>query len=197
MQPATLAHDLTIYRGRSFAQPFGFAQSRWAYVDIDAVPQTIPVRLAVPGHGVPDGWRVCVYGATGVDGLERELGHTARVVDANTIELNDQVRTAAADYTGGARLRYAVPGDLSGDWSAVFRVRASRADTGALLTLTSEAGGVVIDPAASRVTVQATAEQTANLADTDRECPRVYDLDLTSPAGEVIPLAVGNLYVIG
>ena len=51
---------ITIQRGKTFEFGFLYAEDELLYLQIVGMPSKAPVRLTVPGHGVPDGWPVQV-----------------------------------------------------------------------------------------------------------------------------------------
>ena len=68
-------------------------------------------------------------------------------------------------------------------WSARMQVRETHASATALLSLTSSpAAGVTIDTGLGKVTLEATAAQTAALP---APLAAVYDVEMVSPAGKV------------
>ena len=48
--------DIEIEQGVTFAHGVQWMQARKSFVPITAIPQTVPVRLTVAAHGMPDNW---------------------------------------------------------------------------------------------------------------------------------------------
>lgn len=111
---------LTIRKGSAENIPIRLEQSGWSYATISAVSQTAPLRVTVPGHGIPDGWRVAImnvkavgdFGAANNPPKDNEL-HTVTVVDGDTIEFNAINGAAFRAHTGGGQLAWHTPVDLN------------------------------------------------------------------------------------
>lgn len=111
---------LTIRKGSAENIPIRLEQSGWSYASISAVAQAAPLRVTVPGHGIPDGWRVAImnvkavgdFGAANNPPKDNEL-HTVTVIDADTIEFNAINGAAFRAHTGGGQLAWHTPVDLN------------------------------------------------------------------------------------
>ena len=111
---------LTIRKGSAENIPIRLEQSGWSYASISAVAQSAPLRVTVPGHGIPDGWRVAImnvkavgdFGAANNPPKDNEL-HTVTVIDADTIEFNAINGAAFRTHTGGGQLAWHTPVDLN------------------------------------------------------------------------------------
>lgn len=184
--------DLRIPQGRAWSQDIGFTTGQRAWRTLQDVQREAPARLAVPSHGVPDGWRIYIEGAAGFVDLNRQPGWAATVIDSDTLELNTlNARNAPAYELGSGTLWYYQPGDLSGDWTGRAEIRDSLTSPQILAELTTDNGGLQIDAATSRVRLQLAGVQTAKLPGTECRSPLVYDAELTDPQGGVRILARG------
>lgn len=111
---------LTIRKGSAENIPIRLEQSGWSYASISAIAQAAPLRVTVPGHGIPDGWRVAImnvkavgdFGAANNPPKDNEL-HTVTVVDGDTIEFNAINGAAFRAHTGGGQLAWHTPVDLN------------------------------------------------------------------------------------
>lgn len=188
---------LEITRGKSLKRYYGWGSDRLAYREIQAATSAAPCILHVPSHGMPEGWLFDISGAKGLSQLNtvdpqdpdfRLDMWPAIIVDADHIELNSLNAANMPAYEGGGWVQYPVPEDIS-NHTARAQFRDSYESTEVLLELTSDpGGGLIITPALSRITWQMTALQTAGLPD---EC--VFDIELTSPSGEVDEVDGGKI----
>jgi hypothetical protein len=176
----------------------------YVYKAITAVSNVAPIRLTAPSHGLVDNWPVWVQGAGGlvakagytvlkpvnarIDPPPASEFHTATVVDANTIELNDingQILTA---YTSGGYVQYLTPVDLSA-YSARMTIRTRVGGT-SLWTGTSGDGDIVVDNSTKTIAL--------TISDTDTAAfdflKAIYDLEMYT-GSTVSLLASGNVTV--
>src|SRR5688572_15962645 len=98
--------NFTIKQGESWEKIVLWEQDIFTYKAISAVPVLAPVRLTVTGHGMPDNWRFAISNVKGMKELnaaneppEDDEYHQAKVIDANTIEVN---KLNASGYTAYA-----------------------------------------------------------------------------------------------
>ena len=156
-------------------------------------------RLSVSSHGLFEGWGVAVYGVKSPRQINAvnnppEGGdyHSATVIDTGTIELNDVTPVDESGqewpaYTSGGFIQYDTPVDLTG-----YTARMSIKDKigGAVLhSLTTENGGIVIDPAAKTILLSIPAATTEDFT----WSRGVYDLEMVSPAGKVTRIISGRI----
>ena len=52
--------NLCIQQGKTLEFALRYAESRYSYCDIAAVLSLAPLRLALPSHGIPDGWPITI-----------------------------------------------------------------------------------------------------------------------------------------
>lgn len=189
--------DITITRGKTFEFGFMYAEDELLYLPITGMPSKAPVRLAVQGHGVPDGWPVqvaCVKAPGELNSADGEF-QVARLVDADTIELNAVNAHCWKPFSGSGLLVLNKPMDLTG-WHCRAQVR-DRIGGNVLFTWHSDPaeapdGEVVVDVAASAFMLKMEASITAALA----WRRGVYDVEAIAPGGEVYPLtAVSSVEV--
>ena len=156
-------------------------------------------RLSVSSHGLFEGWGVAVYGVKSPRQINAvnnppEGGdyHSATVIDTGTIELNDVTPVDENSqewpaYTSGGFIQYDTPVDLTG-----YTARMSIKDKigGAVLhSLTTENGGIVIDPAAKTILLSIPAATTEDFT----WSRGVYDLEMVSSAGKVTRIISGRI----
>lgn len=156
-------------------------------------------RLSVSSHGLFEGWGVAVYGVKSPRQInavnnppEGSDYHSATVIDTGTIELNDVTPVDENGqewpaYTSGGFIQYDTPVDLTG-----YTARMSIKDKigGAVLhSLTTENGGIVIDPAAKTILLSIPAATTEDFT----WSRGVYDLEMVSSAGKVTRIISGRI----
>ena len=156
-------------------------------------------RLSVSSHGLFEGWGVAVYGVKSPRQINAvnnppEGGdyHAATVIDTGTIELNDVTPVDENGqewpaYTSGGFIQYDTPVDLTG-----YTARMSIKDKigGAVLhSLTTENGGITIDPAAKTILLSIPAATTEDFT----WSRGVYDLEMVSSAGKVTRIISGRI----
>ena len=181
--------DLTLTQGKTFSDVVRWEQPMIVYKPVSAIAQSAPMRLTVPAHGVPNGWRVALTGAKGMPDINATANavqdtdyHTATVVDADTLELNDVNAAGFKAYLGGGILQYNAPVDLTG-----YRARMTIKDKIGgleLLSLTTENGGITLDTANYTLTRTIDAVTTAALP----WKTGVYDLEAVALGGQVYSL---------
>lgn len=161
------------------------------YKPITAITQTAPARLTVPGHGLPDGWRVAVTNVKGMTEINAEANkltsrdyHQATVLDANTIEINDINAAGYKAYTSGGYVQFGTPVDLTG-FTARMTIKNKVGGT-ELLSLTVANNRITIDAAAKVVALNISAEDTAAITWTTG----VYDLEMVSGATQAVVTAL-------
>ena len=173
--------DIVIQQGRTFKLTLRWEIPPIIYKAITAMTQSAPLRITVPGHGVPDGWRVAVSGVKGMTELnvasdsprDREY-HQATVIDPNTVELNSVNASSFKQYIGGGYLQYNTPAPLDG-FAARMSIKDKVGGT-ELLLLTTENGRIVLDLAKRTITLIISSVDTTTIAWKSG----VYDLELVS-----------------
>ena len=188
---------ITIQRGKTFEFGFLYAEDELLYLPITGMPSTAPVRLTVVGHGVPDGWPVqvtCVKAPAELNTPDDE-SQLAKVVDANTIELNALNAHCWKAFSGSGLLVLNKPMDLTG-WHCRAQVR-DRVGGEVLFTWHSDPaenpdGEIEVDLARSTFVLKMDAATAAAL-----EWKRgKYDVEAIAPGGEVYALtAISDITV--
>lgn len=189
--------DLVIPQGSTTTQVLRWEAPPFVYKAITAVPQLAPVRLTVPMHGVPDGWRVAVQSVLGMIQINAKNDPPARsdyvqatTVDANTVELNVINASGFSAYASGGVLRYATPVDLTG-FTAVMVIK-DRVGGTVLTTLTSTpAAGIVLDNTKKTISITFTPAMVAGYTWKNG----VYSLELTSSGGVATELLRGSITI--
>lgn len=194
--------DITLIQGKTFSLPFRWAAPPYVYKAITAITQTAPLRLTVPSHGMPDGWRFAVSNVGGMTSLNASADPprtrdymVGTVVDADTIDVNDVNGTLLSAYTSGGQIQYLTPVDMTG-MTARMSIYDKKGSEGTLLwSGTSAAGDIAIDTALSQVTVTVDSESTAALT----VLRGVYDIEMVTDGGSdpdvVTLLSYGRVFV--
>lgn len=185
--------NFCVSKGETFAPVLRWGGGVLTSKPITAIARAAPVTITAFGHGVPPGWQVAVVSAGGMAQINAKKyppaardWHSATVIDANTISLNDVSSASYSPYTSGGFLVYATPVDLTG-MTAVMTIRAAPLTGAVLLTLTNTSG---ITLGAVNKTITPKFE-TAALAWSQG----FYDLELTDSAGNVTQLLTGTITV--
>lgn len=181
--------DMIITRGKTFEFAFLYADEELGYLPITGMPSKAPCRLTVPGHGLPDGWPAqvqCVKAPTELNSAEGEQ-YFVKVLDADTIELNEVNAHCWKAFSGSGLLVFPKPVDLAG-WACRAQVR-DKVGGAVLFTWHSDPaqspdGEAEVDVVASAFVLKMDAATAAAL-----EWSRgVYDVEAIAPTGEVYPL---------
>lgn len=190
MTPAKI--NFKVYQGSTFEQVLRWESETKVYVPITSITKSAPVQITVADAAKlpPLGWRVRVTNAGGMKELNMSEGtyYLATNIAGSTVELNQINSLAYTTYTSGGVLEYNTPVSLIG-YTARMQVRKKLQDETALLTLTTENGGITLDSALKTITIRMTPTQTALLNFTQA----VYDLELISASGSVYRFAEGSL----
>ncbi len=194
VSPERVRVDLRIYEGKGFAFDFRWATTRILYKTITGATKAAPCVLTAISHGLPNGWPFRVSNVGGMGQLNLSAGdgsYTAKVIDADHIEINNLNSLEFGNYTSGGVVYYQEPLDLAG-YSAKMQIRPDWDSATVFFDLSNTNGGIVIDNVAKTVTVTRTAVQTQTLA-WERG---VYDIELINPAGVVVsPVPYGSVTV--
>lgn len=189
---------LTLQKGKTFRHTVRWESDVFAYAAISAISRGAPCRITTQGnHGLPDGWRVAVTSAGGMEEINASANppveadyRIATVVAANQIEFNDMDSSLFGAYTSGGYLRWRAPQDLTGftGWMTI----KDRIGGVVLLTLTTANGGISINASNKTIELFVSATDTAAFAWKGG----VYDLELISPSLEVTALLSGSVTVL-
>ena len=177
---------LAIRKGSAENIPIRLEQSEWSYATITEVSQAAPLRVTVPGHGTPDGWRVAImnvkavgdFGAANNPPKDNEL-HTVTVIDADTIEFNAINGAAFRAHTGGGQLAWHTPVDLNLYVGARMNVRDK---VGGVLVAnwTTDTGELEIDVANDSLWLRLDDLVTETLTAKNK----VFDIELIRTGGD-------------
>jgi len=190
--------DINIVRGKTFEFMYRYADEELVYLPIAAMPNTAPVRLSIPSHGIPDGWPLRIEGVRQPAELNNADGdyYISSLIDTNTIELNTVRADLWRTYVSGGLAIINRPFDLTG-CSARMQIR-DRINSPVLLTLSSDAttlpdGEIEIDVTLAALIVRLSPAVTAAI-DWTRG---VYDLELITPGGDVYAVCAISKVSIG
>jgi hypothetical protein len=172
-----------------------WASEPYVYKPITSVANTAPVRLTVPSHGLPDGWRFAVSAVQGATGLNAKKSppdakeyYEATVVDANTVDINNVNGMLLGAYKSGGVIQYLTPVDMTG-MSARMQIKDKVGGT-ELLVLTSDAGDITINPSTYTITIRIPPTVTDDITWTTG----VYDLEMYNGT-DVFLLCFGTVTV--
>jgi len=188
--------EILIQRGSTFEFEVLWAHAtEFTYKTITAISLTFGApRLTVTGHGIPPGWPVAITRVAGMRQVNAANSppsgkdyHTAKVIDANTIELNDVDATGFSAYTTGGFIQFKTPVDFAG---YTFRTDIKDKIGGTVLA-SSEVSDAPLNiititptPTESKLLLSITATAAAAIA----WSKGVTDLEAVSPLGKVVKL---------
>lgn len=160
---------LKIIQGSTLAQPVRWGVEPIIYKPITGVVSLAPLRLTVPGHGAPNGWRTEVESVKGMTkinstGMGKESDyHNALTVNQDTIEFNDVNATDYGTYQSGTGvLKFFTPADLTNKEFALY-IWDKVNGTPRMAPLTSEANDITIDTVNFVITIHMSDAATALL----------------------------------
>lgn len=179
--------DLAVVPGTTYRDTVRLMQPEFAYRAITLISGA-PAQVAVAAHGLEDSWPVWIRGVSGLPAANREppnqLPHRAKVLDADTLEIN--ALSAAGAAPSGGQLVYRLPVDLTGATVVMTITGLGGADI-----VLSVGSGLAI-PAPGTITRELTPEQTALLEGDWR-----YTMDVTFADGTVTRYYEGGQAVAG
>lgn len=180
--------NFKMYQGSTFEEVLRWASSTKVYKPITGITKAAPAVLTTAGHGTPAGWRFKVTNVTGMKEINSDTEyHIASETTLDTITVNALNTLAYSTYTSGGVIEYNEPVSLTG-YTARMQLRLKTSSDEVLLELTTENGGIELDPVASTIKVIATAAQTQAL--TFSSC--VYSIEMEK-SGKVVQLASGSV----
>lgn len=186
--PAKL--NLTIYQGSTFSEVLRWESSNRVYKPITGITAAAPAVITSTAHGIPDGWRVKVTNVVGMKEINSsDTYRKAKLLTADTIELNEVNAVGYTAYTSGGILEYNQPIDLTG-YTARMQIRSKLESTEILVSLTTENSGIVINNTTKTITIVITATATTAFTWTTG----VYSLELIVGT-TVNTLLTGNVTV--
>lgn len=187
--------DLVIRQGGTFSRVLRWEAPPYIYKPITAIEQSAPIRLTVPSHGLPNGWRAAVSSVRGMAEINAGSPIKAKdyekvtVVDVDTIEFNNVNAVGFRPYVSGGILQYNTPVDLTG---MAARMAVKDKVGGTVLTmLTTENNGIILDNTAKTIQIFITATDTALFT----WKKGVYDLEMVGSDGTVTLLLSGTISV--
>ena len=199
--------DLTLLQGKTFTLVLRWETEPIVRKAITGVSFALGApRITAVGHGAPDGWRCTLYGIKGPKQLNAannppraEDYHTATVLDADTVELNeinpyDEQGNEWPAYVSGGFLQYNTPMDMTG-YTARMDIKNK---VGGTVLASTDSGDTPLD--VIDITIDNTAKTiTLSIAATDSDDftwkSGVYDLEMVSSTGAVTALLTGKVFV--
>lgn len=184
--PAKL--NLKMYQGSTFEEVLRWASSTKVYKSITDITKAAPAVVTAAGHGMPAGWRFKITNVVGMKEINSDSEfHLASEVTSDSITINSLNTLGYTAYQSGGVVEYMLPVSLTG-YTARMQLRPKLASEEILLELTTENGGIELDPAASTIKIIASAAQTQAL--TFSSC--VYSLEMVK-SGKVTQLVSGSI----
>lgn len=180
--------NLAIDQGATFTYVFRWESSEKVYCQVLSATKSAPLEVTVSGETPPVNWRVWVQGASGMKELNREEAYEVTNIAEQTLYFNNINSTQFSEYTGNAVLYYNKPVPLS-----LVKARMQIRDQKGILILelTTENGGVIIDPVNYTIAIAISAEQTSALSFNIA----YYDLEIEDVTLRVQRLAKGTVRV--
>jgi hypothetical protein len=181
--------NFKVYQGSTFEEVLRWETSTKVYKTITAIPKAAPMVVTAVGHGIPVGWRATINNVLGMKEVN-SLGYiTATGTTTDSVTFNAINAVGFTEYVSGGILEYNLPHDLVG-YTARMQVREKLTSTTAVLELTTENSGIVIDAVTTKtitISIPAATTQTFGFKSA------VYSIELISPLGVVIPFVYGSL----
>lgn len=185
-QPIKL--NLKIYQGATFRETLRWESSTKVYKPITAITKSAPVVITATGHGIPVGWGTKITNVSGMTELNSaDNYYTVTSTTTDTVTINDINALGFKDYTSGGVLEYNAPVPLTG-YTAKMQLRSKITDETVIIELTTENGGIVIDPVNYTISLYISATDTAALSFTSA----VYSMELIN-GQEVTPFITGSV----
>lgn len=188
--------DLAIQQGKTFRKVVRWETTPIVYREISSIAKSAPIYIGCASHGIPDGWRAAIVSVKGMSQANAKNTpprdsdyYPVTVVDANTIEFNNINASEFSDYKSGGYIQFNTPVDLAG-YTARLIVKQNIGGT-ALLSLTTENGGIVIDNTSRKISLYISASDTEGFTWTKG----IYELEMISSGGDVTSLLRGNVTV--
>ena len=193
--------NLTIRQGETFQRIVRWEKPPFVYKAITDITQAAPVQVTCPAHGLKTGWRAAVVSVDGMDEInaphtpprDNEF-HQVTVMDDDTVTINDINSSDYSMYKSDGYLQFYTPVDLTG-YTAEMEIK-DRVGGTVLMTLSSGSpdNRIVVDDVNNTISLTIAAEDTAS--DVLAWTKGVWDLEMTSPTGQVTTLFSGNVSVV-
>jgi len=191
-------YDLHIVRGKTFTQPFMYADDELLYRSITAITNQAPARIAAAGHGVPSNWPVRIESTRTPSELNTPDGEwlTPAVVDEDTLEFDELNLAGAKPFRGPSVLVYPRPADITG-WKVRAQIR-DRIGGQVLLTFSSDPvdqtdGTITVDVPGSAFVMELSHQLTEAIT-WNRA---VYDMEAIRPDGSVVSIIAPSKVTVG
>lgn len=189
-------HHFRFHRGKTWSITLRWEREEIVYRPIEGVEEVAPLVLTVPAHGLVTGWRVAITGVRGMTELNAGSAPPAetdyrpvRVIDANTVEINEVNAATYRPWRGGGYLQYRRPVELAGHDVRMVVKAAPRGEEHARWS--SDTGHVMIDAPGNAIVIVVPAHETEWFAWDEG----VYEIEVESLEGKVSRLLCGNLTV--
>lgn len=180
--------NFKIYQGSTFEEVLRRESSTKAYAPITGITKSAPMVVTSVAHGIPLGWRAKITNVIGMKEVNStETYHVVTDSTVNSVTFNNINSLSYTDYTSGGVLEYNTPVPMVGV-TARMQIRSKIDSTEVIKELTTENGGVTIDPNLGTVTILISAADTA-LFDFSSA---VYSMELINGT-KVSPFITGSI----
>lgn len=183
---------IEIRKGSTYISVVHWEEDVLMYKQITAIVSLAPIRLTVANHGLTDGWRFAVESVQSMIELNTlkplvpATWYKAKIVDPNTIEINDVNGSEFTAYNnGGGVIKFYAPVNMA-NFTARMSIKNKFGGT-VLANLTTENGYLNLDNVNKKINIKIPDSVTSPIT----EKKGVYDLELIANSGEVYPVAGG------
>jgi hypothetical protein len=193
MDPARISYK--IYQGSTFLETLRWESETKQYVPISAITNAAPcVITTTAAHTIPLNWRVRVTGVNGmkdINNISTDSYYLVTSKTTNTITLNQINSASFSAYTSGGIIEYNTPVPLN-YYTARMQIRETIESDTVLAELTTQNGGIVIDPINYTISLKINAAVTA----TFNFDSAVYSCELIDSASIVYPFLTGSITLV-
>jgi hypothetical protein len=186
--------NIRICQGKTYFKEFLWGVGPLIYKPIESIDRSAPLVMKVPNHDLIDDWPFYITHVQGMrdinDNPDTPINpRFARVIDADTLELNSVVSLDFGQHTPNTGvIRYATYPNFSG-MEARMQIR-NRVGGTVLLSLTSQPdGGIVLDNLNKKIVIEVGADVTEGFG----WKRGVYDLEIEDISGRVYGIAYGSV----
>ncbi len=183
--------NLKIYKGTTFRETFRWESDTKVYASITGITKAAPTVITAPGHTVVVGWRAKLSNILGMTELNSDAFYTVSETTSTTITINDLNSTSYKDYVSSGVITYNKSMNLVGATARLI-AKIKQTDTVNVIELTTENGGIAIDPTLNTITINIDAEDTLDLDFSSVG----YDLEIILSTGDILPMITGTITLV-
>lgn len=179
---------IEITKGSTYTETLLWLSENDAFLTATGATMAAPAKLTITNHGLLTGQPIKLECVTPSSHPLNGFEGVVEVEDANTLILPTVNAHCYPAITGTFVVRYGTRFNLTG---YVARMQVRTREGTLILDLTTENGGIAIDPTSYEIAITVSAAQTAALTITRG----VFDLEVEAPDGEVTKLTRGAVVV--